>query len=88
LQAGDVVKSIGGRAVATSADCVSALAGKAATVEVLRDGSLLAVDVKASNGRTLITMPGRAAGRMQVREGATTAAPRADVLVAPPPIPE
>jgi membrane-associated protease RseP (regulator of RpoE activity) len=88
LIAGDVVKSIGGRAVATSADCVSALAGKAATVEVLRDGSLLSVDVKASSGPTLITMPGRAVGRVEVREsGATNAPERFDVLVARP-IPE
>jgi S1-C subfamily serine protease len=88
LLAGDVVKTIGGRAVATSADCVSALAGKAASVEVLRDGALVTVDVKAANGPTLITMPGRAAGRLQVHEGTDRSAPqRVDVMVARP-IPE
>ena len=80
LMAGDVVKSVGGRAVTTSADCVSALAGQAASVEVLRDGTTLVVDVKPVRGPTLVTMPARVSGTVE----AGASAPRTDVLVTRP----
>jgi len=81
LLAGDVVKSIGGKPVATSADCVRALAGRSASAEVLRDGATLTIEVKPLQGPTLVTMPPRMSGTIEA------GAPRTDVLVARP-IPE
>jgi S1-C subfamily serine protease len=81
LLAGDVVKSVGGKPVATSADCVHALAGRAATVEVVRDGATTTVEVKALHGPTLVAMPPRLSGPVSAEPSS------GDVLVARP-IPE